>query len=315
MTASLRMTRSVGLGLALLSIIMAGLRCGSDWSPEPDLPQYGVTPDSVGVEVSSSQQFDVTFESGTPDVAWYVDGKLGGRPATGMITPAGLYIAPSKVPANGFVTVSARSLADSTVQSDARVVLTGDGQTPNVEVAPAVVTVPVSDSVGFQATITGCLPGVVAWSIAPLDGAAAAFGSINENGFYTAPASPGADFVLMVTAESGNCAGKTGLAMVVVKQPVMFWIETEGFTDSLGTGITRNVSCGGGLGVTGLDAAGEWISIPFEVRAAGRYAVFLNYAAGIDDVLDLTLTADGCGRQGSSPQVTLVLDQGSGVGG
>lgn len=310
-----RNSRVLAVCVAAWFASLLGLRCGSDYSSGPEAPRYGVTPDSVAVEVSSSQQFTVTFESGQTEVEWYVDGLLGGMPTTGMVTRSGLYVAPAKMPAGGTVTVSARSVVDSTVQADAEVVLIGGDLTPTIEVQPGLVTRAVADSVAFGATARGCLPETISWALSPVYGNPIDIGAIREDGLYVAPVSPGEDFVLMLMAQASVCPGKTGLARIVVREPRTFWAQCESYADSSGVGISRNVTCGGGLGVTGLDTAGEWISVPVVVPVAGRYVVSLHYAAAAMDVLRLTLSAAGCGTEGSSPEVSLVLDRGSGVGG
>jgi hypothetical protein len=145
-----------------------------------------------------------------------------------------------------------------------------------------------------------------------ISGSSVDIGSIGPSGTYFPPPSPSGDFELLITAKSNDCEDKTGIARVAVKVPEQFYVEFEDFTETNGTDITSGVSCGGGLGITGLDESGEWISVPVEIPAGGRYTAYLRYAAGLTDRMDVTVTFED-GPHGT-PQTTFVLDQGNGVG-
>jgi hypothetical protein len=230
-----------------------------------------------------------------------------------MIAPGGTYYAPSEVPLPA-VTVTVRSAADTLTGDDASVdVLDGDGS--YVSVAPAEISVPVSDSTEFAADVVGCGGDEVTWSLEVVYGDPLESGEIRSDGTYLAPARPGDDFALMIMGRSASCPEKTGLARVVVKAPVSFFVELEDFTESFGTNIRKGVACGGGEGVTGLDSPGEWIRVPVDVHAAAHYAGYLRYAAGDGDVLTLTVSAESCGPGGLSPSAEFSLDDGTGVGG
>jgi hypothetical protein len=305
------------LPLILLATIgvLAGLRCGSDKGSNPDTPTYGIIPDSVTLDVSSSQQFEVIFEGETPDVAWSVNGVVGGTTETGFITQDGLYIAPDGVPQGGMVSLKATPILDPAFAESAKVVLFKDGATPYITITPGDTAVAVTDSVEFSSDVFGCTSGEVVWSIAPGSGAGSDIGSIGADGIYVAPASSQADFALMVMAESQSCLDKTGIASIVVRIPSDFFVELETFTDSSGVGIDRSASCGGGLGVTGLNVPGEWISVPVEISVGGKYTAQIRYAAGYRDTMEVTVAMEGCGKGGASPMATFMLDSGDGVGG
>jgi hypothetical protein len=295
--------------------VIAGLRCGSDKSSNPDVPTYGIIPDSLALEVSSSQQFEAVFEGETPELVWSVGGIVGGSPGVGVITQDGLYVAPAGLPQGAVVTVSAAVVENPTQVMTAKVLLDKDSQTPYVSITPSDTVVAVADSVEFLSDVFGCSTGDVVWTIVLGTGPSSDIGSIGADGIYVAPATAEANITLIVMAESQSCLDKTGLAAITVKPPATFFVELEDFADSSGVGIDRSVSCGGGLGVTGLNTPDEWISIPMEVAVGGRYTGYIRYAAGDRDTLEVTVAAEGCGDGGSSPAVTFMIDQGSGVGG
>jgi hypothetical protein len=269
----------------------------------------------IVLEVSSAQQFEPVSESELPRLAWLVDGVLGGRPDIGMISQAGLYVAPPQVPQDRFVTVTARSIGESDLEVSAQVLIAGAQNTPYVEIVPDLITAVATDSVKLVPMVYGCESSGVAWSIELLEGEWYNIGLIRQNGTYVAPSDPDGDLSLMVIAQSTERPDKFGIANIIVKEPYQFFIELEAFTDSSGSGITRGVSCGGGAGVTGLNTTGEWISVPITVETGGKYLASVRYAAGDGDDLRLTITAEGCWETGGVEQAEFILNQGSGVGG
>lgn len=80
-----------------------------------------ISPNTASVAIGATQQFQATV-SGTTNqaVTWKVNGTVGGDPSYGTISSTGLYNAPGAIPV-GAVTVSAVSVADSTVQAMAAV--------------------------------------------------------------------------------------------------------------------------------------------------------------------------------------------------
>lgn len=295
---------------------VAGMRCGSDKGCTPVPPEFRVVPDSVTVNVSSSKRFEAVFDGETPKVLWHVDDVLGGSPETGMITPGGLYVAPPEVPPHESIRVTAVALGDTLLAASATIIVHRGESASSVEVTPSSATAAVLDSVKFFSSASGCSFDDPIWTIKVISGQSSEIGLMRANGTYLAPASPGGNFELMVMAHSGSCIDKTGIAKVIVKMPTQFYVELEDFTDSWGDGIRKGVACGGGsVGVSGLDVAGEWISVPVTVPAGGPYLGRIKYAAGYNDALELTVAAEGCRPDGTGPTTTFVLDEGTGVGG
>jgi hypothetical protein len=267
-----------------------GLQCGSERATNPDLPVYGIEPDSVDIEVSSTQQFEVKFETVPSEVTWYVDGVRGGSPGTGMITPDGLFIAPSEVPVGGFVTITAKAELDSSVEETAKAVIRSGYGTLSIDVNPDSMTVILGDSTSFSATASGCPLAEASWSVAAVSAESDPPGTIRSDGTYLAPVSIPGDITLMVTVESPDCPGKKGLAKAVVLQPETFVVQFETFSDSSGSWILRNVSCGGpDLAVNGLDQPNQ------------------------GDVLRVVVSEMGCPDSDSPVESNFVIDRGDGL--
>jgi hypothetical protein len=303
-------------GLMAVVFIAAtiGLRCGKDKGTEPETPEYGVTPDSVSVEVSSTQQFVVEFYNVPGEATWYVDGIRGGNPRTGMITPDGFYIAPHEAPPGGYVTITARAELDSTVRETAKAVIRSGYGTPSLRVSPDSVTVVLGDSVAFSPAASGCPLADPSWSVVAVSPDSDPTGEVRANGTYLAPAAIPDDITLMVTVESPDCPGKKGIAKAVVRKPEMFVVQLEDFSDSSGIMISRATPCsGGGYAVNGLDQPGEWILVPYEIRAGGRYSAEIHYAAGVGDTLRVVVAEMGCPNSPSPVEVDFEMAQGDGL--
>lgn len=300
----------------LVSIVLAGagLRCATEDCPGPGIPADMLVPDFAALELSSAQQFELITYGNPAEVRWYVDGVPGGSPDIGMITQTGLYVAPPRVPAGHLVIVSARSAAAPGTEATACAAITGTDRTPHISIVPDVVTAAVGDSVGLDCETFGYEAVDVVWSITSLSGEPSDIGHIHQDGTYVAPLAPRDDVTLMVIARSTARPEKSGIAKITVRKPLQFFVELEDYAESSGAGITRGITCGGGIGVSGLDGAGEWIRVPLAVEIGGRYMAYVRYAAADRDELGLTVTLANCSGEGSSEQATFLLDKGSGVG-
>src|SRR2546422_508024 len=113
--SSVIVTASDGTGQANASVTVV---------PPATSVSVSVSPTSASVQVGQSKQFTATV-SGTTNTAvnWLVNGSLGGNSTVGTISSAGLYTAPSSVPANA-VTVTAQSAYNSTSSANAAVTIT-----------------------------------------------------------------------------------------------------------------------------------------------------------------------------------------------
>ena len=300
--------------LAAFAGALVGLQCGTERATDPDLPVYGISPDSAEVDVSSTPQFDLVFESVPSEVTWYVDGVQGGSPSTGMITTGGLFIAPSEVPTAGYVTVTAEAVLDSSVQETAKVIILSGYGTPSINISPDSMIVVLGDSTSFSAAASGCPLSEPSWSVVAVSSESDPSGLMRSSGTYLAPPSVPRDITLMVTVESPDCPGKKGLAKAVVLKPELFLVQFETFSDSSGVMIKRNVSCGGSdLAVNGLDQPNEWIVVPYDVRAGGEYSAEIRYKSGEEDVLRVVVSEHGCPNSDSPVESNFVIQNGDGL--
>ncbi len=92
--------------------------------PPPPPVSIAISPTSATVRVGRTRAFTATVQNTTDKaVIWKVNGVTGGSSTVGTISSLGTYLAPSKVPAGGTVTVSAVSHADSTKSASALVTI------------------------------------------------------------------------------------------------------------------------------------------------------------------------------------------------
>jgi hypothetical protein len=74
--------------------------------------------------VGRTRAFTATVQNSTDQaVIWEVNGIVGGNSTIGTISSLGTYLAPSKMPAGGSVTVTAVSHADPTKFASATVII------------------------------------------------------------------------------------------------------------------------------------------------------------------------------------------------
>jgi hypothetical protein len=83
-----------------------------------------ISPTSATVRVGRTRAFTATVQNTTDKgVIWQVNGITGGNSTVGTISSLGTYLAPSKVPSGGSVTVTAASHADPTKFANATVIV------------------------------------------------------------------------------------------------------------------------------------------------------------------------------------------------
>ncbi len=164
-------------------------------------PPPSVSPATVTVAPSGTQQFTVqNLPSGTT-VAWSVS------PTMGSIASNGLYNAPSTVATRTIITVTAKNSSTSAVLGTASLTLTATPQAP--EVSPATATVA---PLGSQVFSVQNLPSgtTVAWSISP------GTGIINGAGVYEAPGNVASQQTITVTAKNGSTNAVLGTASLTL---------------------------------------------------------------------------------------------------
>src|SRR5205807_7538514 len=119
-----------------------------------------------------------------PAVSWLVNGGLGGNSTVGTISSAGLYTAPSSVPANA-VTVTAQSAYDSTSSANATVTVTPSSTPVSVSVSATSASVQVGQSQPFTATVSGTTNSAVNWLVNGSLGGNSTVGTISSACLYT----------------------------------------------------------------------------------------------------------------------------------
>lgn len=207
-----------------------------------------VQPASAKLFLGQTQQFQaiVTGTSNT-SVGWSVNGIVGGNAAFGTISSAGLYTAPSILPANTNVAVTATSIADAQASSSVSVTLTDDIV---VSVLPLSATVATGGAQVFTATVTGTgsASTAVTWSVNGIAGGNSTLGTIAANGndsaMYSAPAAAPSPPSVTVTATSVADTTKNGSASVTISCSVNLLVpananvslgQTQTFTASFCT--------------------------------------------------------------------------------
>ena len=98
------------LALTLLTLVLCGCGGGNATpTPTPSANAVLITPASATVQTGATQQ----FTAGNTGVTWSVNGNVGGSSTIGLISPSGLYTAPSSLPTNPVVTITAQTSSAS----------------------------------------------------------------------------------------------------------------------------------------------------------------------------------------------------------
>ena len=166
-----------------------------------------VSPSTVTLTAGQlSQQFSaIVTGASNPAVNWSI------APSVGSITAGGLYTAPATISGQVLLNVTATSVADPTKAATATVTLS---PTIGISVNPLSVTLTVSQSQQFGATVTGIDNTEVNWSITPN------VGSITASGLYTAPTEISSQQIVTVTATSIADPTKTSNASLTLTSKV-----------------------------------------------------------------------------------------------
>jgi hypothetical protein len=187
------------------------------WNPypiQPTQPQpiiftppnvtVSMTPGAVSLQAGNSATFTATVQGTTNTaVQWLL------TPNVGTIMN-GFYTAPSSITGETQVTVSAMSLADTTVVASSTITLTPPVVPVDISVTPNSTTLKGGQTAQFWASVSGTANTAVDWSLSP------SFGSIN-NGFYTAPSSISSEQTVTLTATSQADPTKRATASLVLK--------------------------------------------------------------------------------------------------
>lgn len=198
-----------------------------------------VAPTTATVETGTTRTFTATVMNNTnPAVTWSVNGVNGGSATVGTISAAGVYAAPSGLPASTTVILRATSVASTSAYGQATVTLTPPSVV--VAVAPATATVQLGSARTFTATVTGNANTAVTWSVNGTAGGSATVGTISAAGVYTAPAVlPSATSVTIRATSAVNAAafGQATVTLTSVPPPVV-WLPGARFLEQASFGPT-----------------------------------------------------------------------------
>ncbi len=198
---------------------------GTSQAPPPPPIAVSVTPASVTLTAGATQQFKGTV-TGTENIAltWEVNGVTGGNSQVGSISTAGLYTAPA-TDVQMQVTVAAVSVADSSKSATAAVTVNPPPPPViTVAISPTAVTMAVSTTQQFTATVTGTMNTAVTWSVDGINGGNSAVGTVSTAGLYTAPSSAGTH---TVTATSVADSTKQASAAVTLASLIIYPQKTS----------------------------------------------------------------------------------------
>jgi hypothetical protein len=265
-----------------------------------------VSPSDVNVGTSGTVQFTATV-GGTTNTAVSWDIVSGG----GTISAAGLYTAPAVA---GAAVVRATSQADPSQSATANVTIS---DTVAVSVAPPTVTLEVSQTQLFVATVTGSANTDVTWDV--ISGG----GSIDGAGLYTAP-NTGGSATVRATSVADNTKFATATvtiqdvtvdvapsdASVLVNGTQQFAATVGGTTN---TAVSWDIVSGGGT----IDAAGLYTApaVPGAavVRATSQADPSQSATAGvaISDTVAVSVNPTSANLQVSQTQLFVATVTGS----
>ena len=160
-----------------------------------------IAPNAVNSILSGATQFAATV-NGTSNTA------VTWTATAGAISATGLYTAPGVMPANPVVTIRATSVADATKFGQATVTFSPP-QPVSVTISPGTVTLALSATSQFAASVAGTNNQAVTWS--------ATAGTISATGLYTAPTVMPGSSSITIKATSVADSTKFGQAIVTLK--------------------------------------------------------------------------------------------------
>ncbi|HTZ95911.1 MAG TPA: PQQ-binding-like beta-propeller repeat protein [Terriglobales bacterium] len=213
-TAAISVTSCI---LALLVTVDCGGGGSGGSTSNPTSPSSikigPISPSNATLNPGGTQQFKTSVTGTTnTSVDWEVNGKVGGAPATGTISAAGLYTAPMNVTQPTTFTITAMSAAENSVTATASVAVNPTAIV-SVAVSPTSANVAVAGTQAFTASVSGSSNTSVTWSVDGINGGNTTTGTVSSTGLYTAPAVAGPH---TVTATSAADTTKKASASVSV---------------------------------------------------------------------------------------------------
>ncbi len=195
----------LGLAVALTLTACGGVGSSSGTSGPSDAVSVSLNQSSVNLTVGATTQFTATVtNSANTTVTWSADGVSSGNAATGTISAAGLYKAPSKT---GSHTITAASVADTSATAKATVAV------GLVSITPASSMVAPGATQQFSAAVQGFSTSAVTWSVDQVSGGNSTSGTITASGMYTAPAQPGNHTITATSVADTSAKASATLAV------------------------------------------------------------------------------------------------------
>lgn len=182
-----------------------------------------LTPPTLTISTGAAQQFSATVQGqSSPQLAWSVDGVVGGNSSVGTITSRGLYTAPSQA---GTHTVGATSTNPSASASAPVTVFSftlspGSGTLLNPGATQQ-----------FTATIQGLTNTGVTWSVDGVAGGNSAAGTISTTGLYTAPNAVGAHAITATSVANPASALTSNVTVVNVSNSAVLTYHNDNARD------------------------------------------------------------------------------------
>jgi hypothetical protein len=208
---------SVSQGLAVVLAAASQSPGGGGVGPTVTLSLSGATSVTLG---ALSQYVATVTGTSNSGVIWSVDGVVGGNQIVGSISTTGFYTAPDVEPSSSQVTITATSVADSSVTQSLTVMLVAPPPPPPTLTLTGATTVTLGTSSQYAAVVSGSSNSEVTWSVNGVVGGNAAYGSISTSGRYTAPASvPGSSTVTIAAVSVADPSVARSLTVMLVAQP------------------------------------------------------------------------------------------------
>ena len=196
-------------------------------APQPI--SVSVSPGSASVQVSQSAPFSATVsnDSQNKGVTWALAGSGCSGSTCGTLTnitaTSAIYNAPASVPSPASVTLTARSVTDTTKSSAATITITAVAQPISVTISPASASVQTSQSTGFSSTVKNDSQNKgVSWSLSGASCSGTNCGTLTSvtttSVTYNAPSSVPSSSVAL-TATSVSDSTKSASATITVTSP------------------------------------------------------------------------------------------------
>jgi hypothetical protein len=170
-----------------------------------------ISPTSAAVPTASTDSFTATVTGTTNTaVAWSLSGAGCTGPSCGSLATSSLaavYTAPMVAPSPPSVTIAATSMAETSKTASANITIVS---VVVVTVTPASTSIVTGATQQLNASVVGTSNTAVTWTVQGAGCSAAACGTVNGAGLYTAPSAVPSPDTVTVTATSAADPTKTG---------------------------------------------------------------------------------------------------------